>query len=44
MSKVKIGNQEYTINYLKLGAIKKILKDREEKKLWLSRNIVNPVK
>jgi hypothetical protein len=33
MSKVKIGNQEYTINYLKLGAIKKILKDREEKKL-----------
>lgn len=33
MAKVKIGNQEYTINYLKLGAIKKILKNREEKKL-----------
>jgi len=33
MAKVKIGNQEYIINYLKLGAIKKILKAKEEKKL-----------
>ncbi len=33
MAKVKIGDKEYTINYLKLGAIKKILKAKEEKKL-----------
>ena len=33
MAKVKIGENEYTINYLKLGAIKKILKAKEEKKL-----------
>ena len=33
MVKVKIGDQEYIINYLKLGAIKKILKAKEEKKL-----------
>ena len=33
MAKVKIGDQEYIINYLKLGAIKKILKAKTEKKL-----------
>ncbi|MBA7581015.1 hypothetical protein ES695_14805 [Candidatus Atribacteria bacterium 1244-E10-H5-B2] len=33
MSKVKIGDKEYTINHLKLGTIKKILKAKEEKKL-----------
>jgi len=33
MAKVKIGDQEYIINFLKLGAIKKILKAKEEKKL-----------
>ena len=33
MAKVKIGDQEYTINYLKLGEIKKILKSKTEKKL-----------
>ena len=33
MAKVKIGDQEYTINHLKLSKIKKILKSKEEKKL-----------
>lgn len=33
MVKVKIGDKEYTINYLKLRNVKKILKGKEEKKL-----------
>ena len=33
MAKVKIGDKGYTINYLKLKDIKKILKSKEEKKL-----------
>ena len=33
MAKVKIGDKEYIINNLKLGAIKKILKAQKEKKL-----------
>ena len=33
MAKVIIGNKEYIINYLKLGATKKILKGKIEKKL-----------
>ena len=33
MAKVKIGDKEYLINNLKLGAIKKILKAQKEKKL-----------
>ena len=32
-NKVKIGDKEYVIKYLKLGAAKKILKGKEEKKL-----------
>lgn len=33
MGKVKIGDKEYIVNYLKLGDIKKILKVKEENKL-----------
>ena len=33
MSKVKIGDKEYVVNYLNLAVTKKILKGKEEKKL-----------
>lgn len=33
MAKVKIGDKEYIINHLKLGVIKKIMRDKKEKKL-----------
>ena len=32
-NKVKLGDKEYVVKYLKLGAAKKIVKAKEEKKL-----------
>ena len=33
MSKVKIGDKEYVVNYLKFGVAKRIVKEKEKRKL-----------